>query len=195
MKKEIMKKEIILNLKLLLVCSLLTLLFYLIYYPLYNPDKHGDSSGMVYDEDRMKENVQMSPIDTSYAELDTGNFVESYSKSQRDCGTVQKVGVGGLKGVNSNPDLYRGNFVQEWKKSFREADPRQEVGVVGLNASSYDAQISSATQLDNLNETRMELFKEDIQSKVIYCFIISCSILILGIYIYLFMNWLKQDSE
>lgn len=159
MKKVCMKKEIILNLKLLLVSSLLTLLFYLIYYPLYNPDKHVDSSGMVYGEDRMKENVQMSGIDTSYAELYTGNFVESYNKALRDCGPVQKEGV------------------------------------VGLNASSYDAQISSATQLDNLNETRMELFKEDIQSKVIYCFIISCSILILGRYIYLFMNWLKQDSE
>lgn len=183
MKNEIKRtvfKEIIVNLKLLLVCCLLTLLFYLIYYPLYNPAKQRNHNSIVCDENDMKEDVQkMSGVDTSY--IDT-SYSELYIGNKEDH-------------INTVTDRYTGDFAQEYTRQQRGLGPVQYEGRVGLNDSPYDAQITSATQLDNLDETRMEFFKEDIQSKVIYCFIISFSILILGRYIYLFMNWLKKDSE
>lgn len=81
-------------------------------------------------------------------------------------------GVGGLKGLS-----YKGIDLQEMAdkgydtsafvegaqgyatnqmNQFRNTSPRQEIGVAGLNESVYDKEITSATQLDDLQDTRAE---------------------------------------
>lgn len=77
------------------------------------------------------------------------------------------VGTGGLKGINtqSGRDRIAKEFgfstsIQDFKQNralSRPEAPYQEVGRVGIGDSSYDQDISSLTQLEDLENTRGEL--------------------------------------
>ena len=77
------------------------------------------------------------------------------------------IGLKGLEGINrlrakginidlSTPEDY-GDYRSMINKINREASPTENVGIFGLGASRYDKQITSQSQLDNLNNTRGEL--------------------------------------
>jgi len=79
-------------------------------------------------------------------------------------------GTGGLRGLDGlnrlrergiNIDTSILNLAKDYRGTMEEinqaATPRQNIGFVGVNDSSYDEDITSASQLDNLANTRGEL--------------------------------------
>ena len=76
-------------------------------------------------------------------------------------------GIKGLEGINRlrekgiNIDTSIFNLANDYRGTMHEinqsATPRQNIGFVGINDSMFDDEITSASQLDNLSNTRGEL--------------------------------------
>lgn len=74
-------------------------------------------------------------------------------------------GLRGLEGVNRSGNARReftifdlaNNYKETMEEMNRTASPVQEIGFVGINDSMFDEDITSASQLDDLNNTRGEL--------------------------------------
>ena len=76
-------------------------------------------------------------------------------------------GIKGLEGINRlkekgiNIDTSIFNLANDYRGTMNEinqsATPRQNIGFVGINDSMFDDEITSASQLDNLSNTRGEL--------------------------------------
>lgn len=85
----------------------------------------------------------------------------------QDPSTQGTGGLRGLDGINRlrergiNIDTSILNLAKDYRGTMEEinqaATPRQNIGFVGVNDSSYDEDITSASQLDNLANTRGEL--------------------------------------
>lgn len=62
------------------------------------------------------------------------------------------------KGINIDTDIF--NLAEDYRGTMQaineSATPKQSIGYVGVNDSSYDEDITSASQLDNLSNTRGE---------------------------------------
>lgn len=70
-------------------------------------------------------------------------------------------GINRLKerGINIDTSIFNlaNNYRGEMNRINTEASPKQEIGFVGVNDSIYDEEITSASQLDNLNDIRARL--------------------------------------
>ncbi|SBV94228.1 hypothetical protein [uncultured Dysgonomonas sp.] len=178
--KKRIAKEIILNFKLLGICCLLSILFYIGYYSANNPENLS----------RQENSEKLTDIEVIANTQDIKDTTELNTSS--------------LKGINHpEPDFGLSTNAADYvarQKAFRQASaPMQDVGFAGVGDSKYDEQITSLTELNNLHETRMEFFKEDVKNKTINCFFICISILILGRYILIGIssasNWLEKYSK
>lgn len=72
------------------------------------------------------------------------------------------IGVKGLKGVNTQepePSVFAfaRNFRKEAQAGMQALSPKQAIGFVGVGDSTYDKEITSATQLEDLEDTRAKL--------------------------------------
>lgn len=63
----------------------------------------------------------------------------------------------GNQGYVETPNPPRRSFAQEMQRQNLETSPMQEIGFAGLNDTHLDEQITSATELDNLSDTRGRL--------------------------------------
>ena len=85
----------------------------------------------------------------------------------QDPSTQGTGGIKGLEGINRlkekgiNIDTSIFNLANDYRGTMHEinqsATPRQNIGFVGINDSMFDEEITSASQLDNLSNTRGEL--------------------------------------
>ena len=85
----------------------------------------------------------------------------------QDPSTQGTGGLRGLDGINRlrergiNIDTSILNLAKDYRGTMQEinraATPRQDIGFVGVNDSMFDEEITSASQLDNLANTRGEL--------------------------------------